>query len=245
MDKLEYEKQKGFENIRPEQLRHKTPGPIERRPAKDYKWVWVIVIASLFAILISRSEKSQTNFSKKVNCSNLLELKTKFPKLDKKLFNSLKTGIEVTFSGAPPEPSVFSLYSNDGELITNVMKEIIHATMQCINQTQDPLVLKKEQITEKLVTQYKDELAKRNLMIININEASGSDISSLHSFCDTYNPLVVKSVIFFTMTIKEAPKGKHIEYVTNYLNQLWMNLSDNIRGPLITRILDQAFYLQP
>jgi len=252
VDKPEYENQKVIGNIRPEQLlRHKTPAPIERRPvvvkhSTNSTLIWIIVILFLFIILIFRSEKSQTSFLEKVNCSDLLELKTKFPNLDKKIFKALKSGIEVTFNGKPPEPSVFSLYSTDKELIANVMNEVVKVTMKCINQENDPLVIKKEQITEKLVTKYKDELTKRNLMIINnIDEASGSDISSLHSFCDTYNPLVVKSVIFFTMTIKEAPEGKPIDYVTNYLNNLWISLSDNIRGPLITRILDQAFYLQP
>ena len=232
-------------------LRHKTPAPVNISSAKEEttrkgKYLLIIVVVLIIALFFSRSEKPKTNVSEKVNCSELMELKTQFPKQDNKLFKALKAGIEGTFNEKPSEPSVFSLFSTDQNLINNIMDKIIHITMQCINQTHDPIFLKKEHFTETLVADYKDELMKRNIMVINnVDEAPQHVVSSLHSFCDTYNPLVSKSIIFLTIKTPRMPTGKPIEYITEYLNNHWKNLPDNIRGPLITRMLDQTFFLNP
>lgn len=232
-------------------LRHKTPAPIKVRPSKETsrsgKYIWVFVVVIVVAVLISRSEKqAETDHSDKVNCSKFTDLGTRFPKQDRKLFKALRTGIEGTFNGRPPELSVFSLFSTDEELINKIMKEVVKVAMQCINQSHDPIDLKKEHLSEKLVADYKEDLMKRNIMIINnIDEASGAVVSSLHSFCDTYNPLVSKSVIFLTMKVPRTPTGKPVDYITEYLNERWKTLADNIRGPLITRMLDQTFFIRP
>lgn len=83
------------------------------------------------------------------------------------------------------------------------------------------------------------------MIINNLDEASPEDVSTLHSFCDTENPLVEKSIIFITIKVPHSPTGKPVEYINDYLNDRWSSLAENIRGPLITRMIDQTFFLKP
>lgn len=210
----------------------------------------IVIIAALvilFGILLGLEKPQVDNQSCTANCSEMVELKKEFPNQDQKLFKSLKAGIEATVNGHPPELSVFSLFSTDAKLIDSVMQEVIKVAKQCMNQTQDPIVLTKEQLSNKLIEDYKDELIIRQIMVIeDIDQASPSTVASLHSFCDTYNPLVAKAVIFFTIKVPRSPTGKPIEYITEYLNDRWKkNLDYHVRMPLIARMLDQTFFLKP
>lgn len=172
-----------------------------------------------------------------------MDLQNNFPDQDRKLFKSLKVGVEGMMNG---EPMVMSLFSTEISVIDDVMAQVIKATQKCINQSQDPLSLSSEHLGPKMVENYKQELQRRSIMIINnVEEALPSTVPSLHSFCDTYNPLVSHSIIFITIKVPAKPQGKPVEYITDFLNQQWRTLPDHVRSPLITRILDQTFFLNP
>lgn len=234
-------------------LRSKTPAAsiLSEEPEVKAMSSWIIVaivcaiIATLYFFLVENNSEDLIH-SEKINCSKFMDLQLKFPNQDKKLFKSLRSGIEGTINGEPNVPSVFSLFSTDDQLMERMMKEVIKVTMLCINQTNDPISLNNEHLSSKLVSDYKDELMKRNIMIINnVNEAAPADVTTLHSFCDTFNPVWPKSIIFLTMKVPQAPVGKPVEYITNYLNNRWKSIAGNIRGPLITRIIDQTFFIKP
>lgn len=233
----------------PAAFRHKTPAPTQMPQSKrnHYRIYAVVILAVVvFAFMNKKSPAESAITNKKIDCSQFLELTEKFPNQDQKLFKSLKSGIEGMFNGIPPEPSVFSLFSTDEDLINKMMDEVIRVTKQCINQSQDPISLSKDQLSDQLVRDYKDELEKVGIMIINnVDQASPSSVPSLHSFCDTYNPLVSKSIIFLTIKVPGAPQGKPVEYITDFLNDRWSDLKDNVRGPLIARMIDQTFFLKP
>lgn len=208
----------------------------------------IVVVAILFTLSSNKSEVSINDKSPivKIDCSKLTALVNRFPNQDQKLFKSLKVGIEGTVNEKPPELAVFSLFSTDENLIENVLQEVVKIAKQCLKQTEDPLVLDNAHLGSKMVEMYSEELAKRNIMIIsNLEKASPADVKHLHAFCDTYNPLVGQSVIFLTIRVPQTPKGKPVEYITEYLNELWKSLADNIRNPLITRMVDQTFFLKP
>lgn len=232
------------------ELKSTTPAPPSK--SEDNKFCYAILsIILIIAIGLTVCNKlfSQATVITNddiIDCSELLALDKKFPNQDKKLFKSLLVGIEGAFNGKPPEPSVISLFSTDENIINNIVHEVLRVAKQCSNQSEDPLSLKKDQLSNKLVTDYKDELTRRKIMIINyLNEASASEVQYLHSFCDTENPLVRKSIIFITLKVPQTPIGKPVEYITKYLENHWSSLADNIRGPLITRIIDQTFFLEP
>ena len=206
-----------------------------------------IVALIFFSISKTLNPTSTTNNAlKEFDCSQFMELDKHFPNQDHKLFKSLKTGVEASANGEPPEPTVFSLFSTDEDFLQKVMREVVKITMQCINQSEDPIELTKDHLGDKLIENYKQELVNRNIMIIkNVNEADPSTLPSLHSICDTENPLVPKSIIFLTMKVPKSPTGKPVEYLTNHLERRWRDLDDNVRGPLITRMTDQTFFLKP
>lgn len=180
------------------------------------------------------------------NCSELMELNKKFPNQDKKLFKSLRFGVEATVNHKPPEPTVFSLFSTDEMLIDKLMEKVVKITQQCIHQQQDPLILTIDHLSDKMITDYEHELRQRNIMIIrDVGEANSETVAALHSICDTENPLVAKSIIFFTLKVPGAPAGKPVDYIFDYLNERWSDLAENIRKPLITRMVDQTFFLKP
>lgn len=175
-----------------------------------------------------------------------MELNKRFPNQDKKLFKSLRFGVEATVNHKPPEPTVFSLFSTDESLIEKLMERVVEITQQCIHQQQDPIVLTTDHLSEKIITDYEYELKQRNIMIIrDVGEANPETVAALHSICDTENPLVAKSIIFFTVKVPSAPDGKPVDYIFDYLNERWSGLAEHIRTPLITRMLDQTFFLKP
>lgn len=240
----------------PKRFKISAPSSSREKPRVEDKihWRWIFLVSIVFACFAafcfsgnnSDLDSDAVIKTGQINCSKFMELESEFPNQDRKLFKSLKTGIEGTVNGKPPVPSVFSLFSTDAELRERILKEVIKVTMRCINQKQDPIELHKEHLSSKLVQDYKDELMKRKIMIIhNVDEASPEAVTSLHSFCDTYSPLWPNSIIFLTMTVPRAPSGKPVEYISEYLNEKWKSLAENIRAPLITRILDQTFFIKP
>lgn len=186
------------------------------------------------------------NHTFKANCSELMDLNKKFPNQDKKLFKSLRSGVEATVNHKPPELTVFSLFSTDESLIDKLMERVIEITKQCIHQSQDPIVLTVDHLSEKMITDYEHELKQRSIMIIrDVGEANPETVTALHSICDTENPLIAESIIFFTLKVPKAPAGKPVDYIFDYLNDRWSGLAEHIRTPLITRMLDQTFFLKP
>lgn len=249
-------------NVTPLKNLRKTPVP-EKPVASSSSTSYILVIAflvilcaiTLYSFRPSPSENSPSRFNQNViNCSQFIELDEKFPYQDKKLFKSLKIGIEGTVNKQPAQPSVFAFFSTDQNTLNVFMDEIVKITKLCIQQSNDPINLTNGDLNtqrffddhSKLIQDYKEELNKRSIMIVNnVDRLSTKVIPSLHSFTDTYNPLVRKSIIYFTLKVPEKPNGKPVDYIINYLQKEWKELETNIRDPLITRIVDQTFFLTP
>jgi hypothetical protein len=232
----------------PTSFRHRTPAPplIKAPPTKSNANSWIVIVTVVIVAALSAfyyNSPKTTVIKSKSDCSLFADLQNSFPDQDHKLFKSLRVGVEGMMKG---EPMVVSLFSTDSSVIKDVMQGVIRATKKCINQSQDPLSLTSQQLGPKMVADYKEELSKRSIMIINnVEEASPMSVSSLHSFCDTYNPLVSNSIIFITIKVPAKPQGKPVEYITDFLHQHWKSLPDHVRSPLITRMLDQTFFLKP
>jgi hypothetical protein len=242
------------ESITPSK-RHKTPAPEKESPPEKSSYtkivVAVVLVLAILAGLFIKYSKD-TNSQKKVlktskpsiDCSKFIDLKQKFGNQDEKLFKSLKTGIEGIYRN-PQAPPVFTLFSTDESLMNTILNEIIEVARNCTKTDSEPINLTIEDIgSENFIATYKDELIKRKIMIVkNVDLFPTNLIQLLHSFTDTYNPIVSESIICFTVKVPLKPKGKPVEYIFNYLEEKWHQMPDNKRGPLITRFLDQTFYI--
>jgi hypothetical protein len=204
------------------------------------------------AVLIFKYKKTEP-IPISIDCSTFMSLKEKYPNQDKMLFKSLKSGVEGIYNRKPIVPSVFTLFSTDEKLIQSIMNEIIVTTKECINQDNNPISLTPDDLnTEsfindntKIIGEYKQKLNESTILLLNnIDRVSTLVLPALHSFADTYNPLVSRSILFFTITVPERPPGKPVEYINDYLKNKWKDLEENFRNPLITRILDQTFFIE-
>lgn len=249
------------ENISPSATtKSKTPAPPSRQNHEERENSWIPWMVVFFAVVIAVAcilkcySSDEASTKPKANCSTILDIKKHFPNQDKKLFKALYSGINGLAQRNPTEPSVFTLFSTDVNTINSIIKEVVHAAKYCIDQPNDPIYLTVKDLSTQrlledgtlLLVDLKDELVKRSVMIVNdLDEIPMQVVPSLHSICDTYNPLVAKSFIIFTIKIDKKPKGKPIEYITQHLENRWESLPSNIRGPLIARVLDQTFFVVP
>ncbi|CAO1363311.1 unnamed protein product [Diamesa serratosioi] len=221
---------------------------------KRFSWL-IVIFAIVVCAYCANSEKSITSENQdrgRADCSAFLNL-NQFQNQNKMLWKSLKSGIEGSFNEKPTKPSIFAFFSNDKNTMKSIMKNVVDITHKCTNSNENPINLTRTDLSSdelqkdhtKLILQFKEELIKREIMIINdVDKVPITVIPSLHSFCDIYNPLVEKSIIFLTIHVPGKPSGKPVEYIEEYLQDKWKDLKSNIRDPLITRILDQTFFLE-
>lgn len=255
-------------------LRQEFPGSDESKGSEDksfnashediqkYSFSWqffvvcfLILSVAILCALKSKSADTKIEASTEINCTAFLELAKKFPNVDEKIFKHLQVSTEGLYN-RNGRPSVTAFFSTDQKILDDLTKIVAQTTKKCICQEKEPISLTKLDLHKekflidhtKIISEYKSELAARTIMVVNNLESLSTDIlPSFHSFADTYNPLVKKSILFLTFKVPNEPKGKEkpVDYIINYLNEQWNEMADNIRGPLITRLLDQTFYLNP
>lgn len=72
---------------------------------------------------------------------------------------------------------------------------------------------------------------------------------AFHFICDTESPLVGRLIVFTTMYIDKLlahdNNRKLLAHVEHNLKSNWSELGSNIVDPLVTRVTDQVFFLEP
>lgn len=239
--------------------RERTPFPAQVETTRKDNSFHLIIIALIFVIFAVIaygvfSKQSITPLNNKIlsiDCSKIMSLNEKYNNQDRKLFKSLQAGIEG-IKRTPQVPSVVTFFSTDENAINAVLRDVIKIAKDCINQKFDPLLLTYEDFNikeffkdnSKVITKYKTELEKKTIMVIKeVDLINSTVVGSLHSFADTYNPLVSKSILYLTVKVPNEPSGNKANYIYTYLQNQWKDLASNIRDPLITRFIDQTFYI--
>lgn len=206
-----------------------------------------VVISIIIAVVIGSTfyhKSKDTEPIEKVLCLQFLDLSNDFPNQNEKLFKMLKSGVESVRNDG--DVLVFSLFSTDEKLMSNFVDKVVKLTQSCLNNTMDPIKLNENEIDEEMIENYKEKLEDSSIMVLNIiDKAEVGHVSVLHSFCDTYNPVVKPLAIFITIQVSSSPSGKEIDFIQEHLRNRWQGLKSNVRDPLITRILDQTYYLKP
>lgn len=213
---------------------------------KEVSFIVAVLIAILVGFFITFSESETSSESEpNFDCPQLSELWLEFPEMPKRLFKSLRSGVESFQEG---ETSVFSFFSTDEKIMKDLMNRVVGLTQNCLQSQHDPVRLGANDISRQRIEDYRNRLNRSSIMVIdNLNRAPVDEVPVLHSVCDTENPLVKPSVIFITMKVSSAPGNgvKHVDFIINYLNSIWGTLTENVRTPLIARIVDQTFFVKP
>jgi hypothetical protein len=212
----------------------------------------IVILAGLLLSLGPENKKESVPSKGLIDCSQLINLKEKYPHQNPKIFKSLQVLAEGVFN-RNSKPVVFTFFSTDQTILDDLLKDVAHVTQQCIKQSYEPINLTHSDLNRekflndytKIIGEYKDELEKRSILVIhNLDELSSKIVPSLHSFTDTYNPLVEKSIIYLSIRVPQKPSNP-ADYIFTHLQNKWNDLASNIKNPLIARLLDQAFFLQP
>ena len=232
---------------------------ISKRSSQDTNYLWVALISVIIFIVVvlflspnRENDQKAITRNELIDCSEFNDLKAKYPRQNAKIFNSLRVSIEGLFN-RKSRPPVFTFFSTDQKILDDLMHDIVDMTQKCIRQSYDPINLTYSDLNKekfindhsKIIGEYKIELEKRTILVINnLDELSTKIVPSLHSFTDTYNPLVQKSIIYLSIRVPQKPNNP-ADYIFTHLQHKWNDLSSNIKNPLITRLLDQTFFLEP
>lgn len=241
--------------------REKTPYHSDESISQDEKsslpfsWITlfvVVIIALIVGVFLRRLSKNHDTLKPSINCSSFTSLNDKYENQDKKLFKALQAGIEGMYKKKPQVPTVVTFFSTNEETINEVLRDVIKIAKECINQSHEPLSLSHKDFNiekffkdnRKIITEYKNKLEESTIMVINnVDKIKSEIVGSLHSFADTVNPLVSKTILYLTVIVPEKPVGNKVNYIYTYLQNQWKDLAENIRDPLITRLIDQTFYI--
>lgn len=152
------------------------------------------------------------------------------------------------------KPSVFILlYKDDHERMLNEILRNYSSYASCIlgNKNNIPIILNGDDMSNmgfeeygEILEKYKGELQRKGVMIVkNLDHVSGSLAPAFHTLCDEINPLVGKSVFFFTIRVEDYPEQEY-KFVEKLLRSKWKNLKQDHFDPLITRITNMILQVK-
>lgn len=222
--------------------------------------IWIVFVILAFLVIAGaywyRSKNPfEMQSTERVVCSKFKELDKKFSRQERKLWLSLKVGIENMLNNRPPQPNVFLLAYNDPNTSKNVMASILNVTASCM-KSNDPIKLHggtfvNDSMLEDygiIIETYREQLEREGIMYVsNLHEIPGRAAQAFHTICDTITPFVEKSIIFFTLYVdqydeKMPPKKLH-ELVEATLEHKWSDINKDTLKALIGRVTDQVFLI--
>ena len=191
-------------------------------------------------------------------CDAFMQLKDQYPQLDAFLWNTLKVNVDNALYKNPGQPGTFIFLYNTSNTENEFMKNIVRITKNCAEEDIQPINLASSDLNTPefiddhglFITKYRDELKKNQIMVVHdLSQISPEVVQAFHSFCDVYEPIVEKALIFFTLDIRKADKSilksrNPIKISEEYLHALWnSSLKSHILEALITRMTENVFFI--
>ncbi|KAG4076628.1 hypothetical protein HA402_001915 [Bradysia odoriphaga] len=219
--------------------------------------VGVILAVGYFAYphLVKRSQFGGDMKKPLLRCSFEQSVRD-FPKQDKMLWTSLEHGVESVLNDIPTKPSIFLLAYEDIPTANKITRSIVERVTDCMNSKVNALVLSSDDLAHNemkadygvVITKYTNQLKKSGVMLVHdLNKVPSKVVPAFHSFCDSVNPLVDRSIIFLTMQLTDNSHSRSyantLHLVENYLRSNWSDVENYILDPLIVRVTDQVFVL--
>ncbi|AGE00063.1 ORF1a [Alphamesonivirus casuarinaense] len=196
-----------------------------------------------------------------IQCALPLDtLRTKYPKIDDKVFVQFNVGIKNAIQNKSPSTTTF-LYDSD-LVVKSLVEDLIVATENCFDRLALRLnytYFNQPQYLEDyraLINDLKPQLEKHSVLVIDdIDKISPQTIQSLFQICDAYEPLVPRAVIIATINTEQAfeivhtdenifnmdPVAYGLKDVEDLYTKRWGSLDQNMLIPLIVRLTENVF----
>ncbi|KAK9506468.1 hypothetical protein O3M35_008404 [Rhynocoris fuscipes] len=210
-----------------------------------------ILLGVASAVYFDKSENSQSKNGVKQLEKTILKFEKNFPTQGKRFWYEIYSGIKYVDESKPTKPAVFLLlHNNIGDVADCLAWSIGKAASDFLETPGMIEVLPenaKDYRNNDLITIYEDELKSKGVMIVyKLDQLSGLVAKSFHSFCDTYNPLVNRAVLLFTLNDSYSNETMTANRKAQELMKtLWENeLMDSTLDPLITRLTDRVLEIK-
>ncbi|KAK5649831.1 hypothetical protein RI129_000860 [Pyrocoelia pectoralis] len=211
------------------------------------------VIVGVFSYCLANMSKDEQD----CDFISMKEIQEKFPTQSQYTFDAIVSGVnEVKIFN---KPSIFLfLYKSDArQTVDNLVQVLARYASNNLNEDckANPIILTISSLNTvnsktdygDIIARYKPILEEKTVMIVkNLDKIPGALAQAFHSICDEYSPLVPKSVIIFTIEVKDTSNKykSDYEHVEHILRESWSDLDDDTFYPLLTRITSMVLQVQ-
>lgn len=211
------------------------------------------VIVGVFSYCLANMSKDEQN----CDFVSMKEIQEKFPTQPQYTFDAIVSGVnEVKIFN---KPSIFLfLYKSDArQTVDNLVQVLARYASNNLNEDckANPIILTTSSLNTvnaktdygDIIARYKPILEEKTVMIVkNLDKIPGVLAQAFHSICDEHSPLVPKSVIIFTIEVKDTSNKykSDYEHVEHILRESWSELDDDTFYPLLTRITSMVLQVQ-
>lgn len=249
----------------------KSPGPskqtsIEARkspmPAKSIKYdniPWILMmlfVIIVFSYLFISSPEENNYTSKQDMTTEVKNALSEFENIPEDSVIQFSAGIRSIVESDPTKPSIFVLlHNNTGDGPFNLAVAIGNVAMKYLESDEEgPLILNPNEMLQNknmskdygwIIEHYKPHIEKhRSVVVTDLQKFPGRMAMAFHFLCDTYSPVVPKSLFLFTLHTENVYTKKVVEQAENVMHNIWRHDVDNDqRQALITRLTEDVISL--
>nr|XP_029732401.1 uncharacterized protein LOC109406026 isoform X3 [Aedes albopictus] len=229
-------------------------------------WVYfgiplVIVIVSIgiviwcgfpFGLQPKENSLKQTGSS----CENFLQLRSKYPEMDDGLWSTLIVGVKRSLNQDPGEPATFIFLYNSSSVGEMLLDDVTRIAIDCFGSKgamwRTSNDFKSTEIAEdygNVLDRHREELKSQGILVVrDLDQVPPTAAKIFFTICDTYEPLVHKAMIFFTIDISRQPEQvveqdrSATSIAEDILKGLWRKeLQPNTLNPLVVRLTENVF----
>lgn len=230
--------------------------------SSDSQWILAVacaVIIVLLAFVAYRSSNRSSASPSQIaiqHCDKFFTLRPKYPTVDPIIWNTLNVSVNRAVFRNPGEPATFIFLYNSDAKQNSLLEEIIDITSTCFGGRQ-PIRLQSSSFEtaeiakdyHAFINAYQAQLEARGILVVrDLDRVPPSAAQAFFTICDSYEPLVNKAVIFFTMDISKRlvlatdDDQTPTAIAEQVLKSLWRKeLSDYMLNPLVVRLTENVF----
>lgn len=229
------------------------PEEIKQSPKHTVSIVLAIAfLVAIIAIAMTRFVPRDETTVRRQSCKNFLQLHSKYPETDDMLWASLIVSVERAVND-PGEPATFIFLYDSSSIGQSLLKDVIHITMECFGnrdaiwRTSNDFKSAETTLDYGVVLdRHREELKSQGVLVVrDLDQVPPNAAKVFFTICDSYEPLVRKAAIFFTIDISQRTNQSQLSPTSiaeGILKDLWRKeLHPNVLDPLVVRLTENVF----